>query len=133
MPKCGGEQAVLHPGAVSLQACSYSLAGLAAAGSGPAPDAGPDPRPSPGHTSTPAVAAAPRVRAGDAVLLAVTTRDRFGNAVPVAPGAVMAAANGPKGAVPFALQEVSPLELQGFVCVSKRLVSCVAAASAFAG
>lgn len=102
---CGCDQAVLHPAAVSLQACSYSLAGLAAAEPGPAPDTCPDPNPDPGHGPTPSIAAAPRVRAGDAVLLAVTTRDRFGNAVSLAPGAVMAAANGLRGAVPFAPQE----------------------------
>ena len=86
-------QAVLQPAAASLEACSYSLAGLGACS---------------GARPGPAARIAPHVRAGDPVLLAVCTRDRFGNAVPVAPGAIMAAANGPKGAVPFAPQEVRP-------------------------
>ncbi|KAK9845317.1 hypothetical protein WJX81_003385 [Elliptochloris bilobata] len=84
-------QVTLHPAAVSLEACSYSLAGLRARGASASPN--------------PDAAAAPRVRAGDAVLLAVNTRDRFSNAVTVAPGTLVAAANGPKGAVPFAPQE----------------------------
>lgn len=77
----------LEPAAVSLEACSYSLAGLAS-GSG-------------GADHNPSMCPSPCVRAGDPLLLAVATHDRYGNAVAVAPGAIMAAANGPKGAVPF--------------------------------
>lgn len=74
-------QAVLQPAAASLEACSYSLAGLGACS-----DA----------CAGAAARAAAHVRAGDPVMLAVSTRDRLGNAVPVAPGAIMAAANGPR-------------------------------------
>ena len=80
---------------MSLEACSYSLAGLAS-GSG-------------GADHTPSMCPSPCVRAGDPLLLAVATHDRFGNAVAVAPGAIMAAANGPKGAVPFTPVEVRPV------------------------
>jgi hypothetical protein len=93
-------QVTLQPAAVSLAACSYSVARLAAPGGG--------------------AGAAPRCRAGEPVLLAVETRDRYGNAAAVAPGAIVAAANGPRGAVPFAPHEarapVTPEDLQHASC-----------------
>jgi len=87
-------QVTLHPAAVSLAACSYSVARLAAPGGG--------------------ASAAPRCRAGEPVLLAVETRDRYGNASAVAPGAIVAAANGPRGAVPFVPHEArAPITPEG--------------------
>jgi len=89
-------QVTLHPAAVSLAACSYSVARLAASESGGS------------------AGAAPRCRAGEPVLLAVETRDRYGNAAAVAPGAIVAAANGPRGAVPFVPPEArAPITPEG--------------------